>query len=107
MVVAAVLILNLDKDSEETVLKVGATPVPHAEILEFVKPLLAEKGIVLEIVEFTDYVTPNLALNDGSIDANFFQHQPYLDNFNKEHNLDLVTAAKILCRALWTLFLKK
>jgi D-methionine transport system substrate-binding protein len=95
LIVAAVFILNLNKEPEETVLKVGATPVPHAEILDFVKPLLAERGIVLEIVEFTDYVTPNLALNDGSIDANFFQHQPYLDSFNRDHNLDLVTVAKI------------
>ena len=95
LIVAAVLILNLDKKSGGTIVKVGATPVTHAEILEYVKPLLAEKGITLEIVEFTDYVTPNLALNDGSIDANFFQHQPYLDNFNKEHNLDLITVAKI------------
>src|SRR5690554_3981749 len=95
LIVAAILILNLDKKSEGTIVKVGATPVPHAEILEYVKPLLAERGITLEIVEFTDYVTPNLALNDGSIDANFFQHQPYLDSFNRDHNIELATAAKI------------
>lgn len=78
-----------------SVIKVGATPVPHAEILEFAKPILAEEGITLEIVEFTDYVTPNLALNDGSIDVNFFQHLPYLESFNADHGLNLVSVAKI------------
>ncbi|MDI6813236.1 MAG: MetQ/NlpA family ABC transporter substrate-binding protein [Desulfitobacteriaceae bacterium] len=76
-------------------LKVGATPVPHAEILEFVKPILAKDGVNLDIVPFTDYVQPNLALDKGDIDANFFQHQPYLDSFNKDHNLKLVTIAKV------------
>lgn len=76
-------------------LKVGATPVPHAEILEFVKPVLAKEGINLEVVSFTDYVQPNLALDKGDIDANFFQHQPYLDTFNKDHNLKLVSIAKV------------
>ena len=66
-------------------LKVGATAVPHAEILEVVKPLLEKDGIKLEIVEFNDYVQPNLALNDKELDANFFQHEPYLDNFMTEH----------------------
>ena len=66
-------------------LKVGATAVPHAEILEVVKPDLKEKGIDLEIVEFSDYVQPNLALNDKELDANFFQHEPYLLDFLNEH----------------------
>lgn len=77
------------------VLKVGATPVPHAELLEQVKPLLKEQGIDLEIVEFTDYVKPNLALNDGEIDANFFQHQPYLDSFNAERGIDLISVGTV------------
>lgn len=76
-------------------LKIGATPVPHAEILEFVKPMLAEQGVNLEVVEFNDYVQPNLATDDGSIDGNFFQHKPYLDTFNKDHNLDLVSLAGV------------
>ena len=83
------------ESSESITLKVGATPLPHAEILEIVKPLLADQGITLEIVEFTDYVTPNISLNDGEIDANFFQHQPYLDTFNSDHNYNLVSAGTV------------
>ncbi|MUV39162.1 Membrane lipoprotein TpN32 [Lentibacillus sp. JNUCC-1] len=64
---------------EETSIKVGATSVPHAEILEEAKPILAEKGIELNIQEFQDYVTPNDALAEGEIDANYFQHIPYLE----------------------------
>lgn len=94
VVLAAVFITTRNKP-EEKVLRVGATPVPHGEILDFVKPILAEKGVELEIVEFTDYVTPNLALDEGSIDANFFQHSPYLESFNRDHNLELISAAKI------------
>ncbi len=83
------------EEKGEKVLKVGATPVPHAEILEVVKPLLEEKGIKLEVVVFDDYVQPNTALADKEIDANFFQHQPYLDNFNAERDLNLVSLAKV------------
>lgn len=71
------------------VVKVGATAVPHAEILEFVKPILAKKGITLEIIVFSDYVQPNVALADGALDANFFQHIPYLTTFSKDRKLDL------------------
>lgn len=76
-------------------LKVGASPAPHAEILEAAKPLLAEQGIELEIVEFDDYVLPNTALSDGDLDANYFQHQPYLDTFNAGNGTDLISAASI------------
>ncbi|WP_104992125.1 MetQ/NlpA family ABC transporter substrate-binding protein [Deinococcus sp. NW-56] len=76
-------------------LRVGATPVPHAEILEFVKPTLAKQGVNLVIREFTDYVQPNLALADGSIDVNFFQHLPYLQEFQKNRPLGLVAGAKV------------
>ena len=69
----------------ETTLKIGATPAPHAEILEQIKPDLKEQGINLEIIEFNDYVQPNIALNDKELDANFFQHEPYLNDFVKEH----------------------
>lgn len=71
--------------SDTKTIKVGASPVPHAEILETVKPLLEKEGVKLEIVEFNDYVQPNLATNDKEIDANFFQHEPYLKNFVEEH----------------------
>mgnify|MGYP001021380161 FL=1 len=70
-----------NNSTEAVTIKVGATPVPHAELLEFVKPKLAEQGINLEIVSFTEYTLPNPAVNDGSIDANFFQHTPYLQTY--------------------------
>ncbi|GAA7360116.1 MetQ/NlpA family ABC transporter substrate-binding protein [Helicobacter pylori] len=76
-------------------LKVGANPVPHAQILQSVVDDLKEKGIKLVIVSFTDYVLPNLALNDGSLDANYFQHRPYLDRFNLDRKMHLVGLANI------------
>jgi D-methionine transport system substrate-binding protein len=79
----------------KTTIKVGATPVPHAQILNVVKPLLEKEGITLEIVEFTDYVQPNLKLAEKELDANYFQHIPYLEDFSKEHNLDLTYIAKV------------
>lgn len=72
-------------DKKAVTLKIGATPVPHSEILEQIKPELEKDGITLEIVEFNDYVQPNIALNDKELDANFFQHEPYLNDFIKEH----------------------
>lgn len=68
---------------------IGATPEPHGEILLKAKELLVDKGVDLDIKEFTDYTTPNIALNDGSLDANFFQHVPYLDEFKEQNKLDL------------------
>jgi D-methionine transport system substrate-binding protein len=62
---------------------IGASPVPHAEMLKFVKPTLAKEGYDLKITEFSDYITPNLAVIQKQLDANFFQHQPYLDQYNK------------------------
>lgn len=76
-------------------IKVGASPVPHAEILEVAKQILAQKNITLEIVEYSDYVQPNLALQDGSLDANYFQHLPYLEDFNANNSTTLVSAAAI------------
>ena len=87
--------LALSAVSAQTVLKVGATPEPHAEILKLVKDDLKAQGIDLQIVEFTDYVTPNEALNSGEIDANYFQHLPYLESFNKDRNFNLVNAGGI------------
>jgi D-methionine transport system substrate-binding protein len=74
---------------------VGASTTPHAKILEQVKPILAKKGYDLQIVEFVDYVQPNQALSSGDLDANYFQHQPYLDQYNSENGTDLVSVAKI------------
>lgn len=76
-------------------LKVGASPVPHAEILENIKKDLKQKGIDLIVVNFTDYVTPNLALNDKSIDANYFQHLPYLNKMIEERKLNLISLGAI------------
>ncbi|GHV15542.1 ABC transporter substrate-binding protein [Fibrobacterales bacterium] len=90
----ASLLLFLGASNNKTI-KVGATPVPHAELLALVKDDLKSQGINLEVVEFTDYVTPNLALNDGQLQANFFQHLPYLESFNRERKLNLVSLAGI------------
>ena len=76
-------------------LKVGATPVPHADILNLVKDDLKAEGIDLKVIEFTDYVTPNEAVESGDIDANYFQHIPYLESFNSERGYHLVNAAGI------------
>lgn len=76
-------------------LKVGATPVPHAEILEHVAPALKAQGVDLQVIEFNDYVQPNLACDDGELDANFFQHKPYLDVFVQDHGVDLVAVAGV------------
>ncbi|MGL4365080.1 MetQ/NlpA family ABC transporter substrate-binding protein [Cetobacterium sp.] len=76
-------------------LKVGASPVPHAQLLQLVKDDLKNQDIDLEIIELTDYVTPNLLLDSKELDANFFQHKPYLDTFSKEKNLKLAIAGNI------------
>jgi D-methionine transport system substrate-binding protein len=77
-------------------LVVGATPVPQAEILEFVRDNLAEEaGLDLEIREFTDYVLPNTAVESGEVDANFFQHRPYLDQFNTDHGTHIVPVVNV------------
>ena len=86
---------NSSSDASSTVIRVGASPSPHAEILEFAKDQLAAKGYELDIVEFTDYVMPNVALYEGDLDANFFQHTPYLDNYNEQNSTDLVSACKV------------
>ena len=76
-------------------LVVGATASPHAEILEVVKPILAEQGYDLQIQEFTDYVLPNRALEEGELDANYFQHIQYLESYNEQNGTDLVSAGEI------------
>ncbi|MCY1295517.1 D-methionine-binding lipoprotein MetQ [compost metagenome] len=72
-------------------LSVAATPVPHAEILELIKPKLAQEGVDLEVKVFTDYVQPNLQVSQKNLDANYFQHQPYLDEFNAARGTHLVS----------------
>lgn len=79
----------------DKVITVGASPSPHAEILEAAKDALKAEGYELKVVEYTDYVQPNLALESKSLDANYFQHLPYLENFNKERGTKLVSVAAI------------
>lgn len=87
--------LSACTSSNAKVIKVGASPAPHAEILELIKPLLAEKGYTLEIVEFTDYVLPNTTLQEGDLDANYFQHVPYLEYFNEKNGTTLVSVLAV------------
>ena len=101
-IVAILLVLTLalslaacGASADNKTIKVGATPAPHAEILEVAKELMAEKGYTLEIVEFDDYVLPNTALRDGELDANYFQHITYMNNFNEEYGITMVSAAGI------------
>jgi D-methionine transport system substrate-binding protein len=89
---AAVAALSVQANESLTV---AATAVPHAEILEFVKPQLAEQGIDLNIKVFTDYIQPNLQVAQKAMDANFFQHQPYLDEFNKGKGTDLIAVTGV------------
>ena len=78
-----------------TTIKVAASPVPHAEILKVAGDILAKADITLDVVEYTDYVQPNLVTESGEVDANYFQHGPYLEDFNKENNTHLVSVAAI------------
>lgn len=99
LTLTALLVLGLTacggKKSDGTTIKVGATPAPHAAILEVAKEILAEQGYTLDIVEYDDYVTPNTSLEDGSLDANYFQHITYMNEFNAEHGTHMVSVAGI------------
>lgn len=97
---SALLALSLlsgcgSSNTESTTLKVGASITPHAEILEQCKPILEEQGIELEIVEYTDYVQPNTAVEEGDLDANYFQHVNYLNWFNEDYGTHLVSACTV------------
>lgn len=82
--------------SDDKTIKVAAVPTPHAEILnDAVKPILEQEGYTLEVQEFTDYVQPNTATEDGEVDANYFQHKPYLDSFNQERGTHLVAVVPV------------
>jgi len=90
---AAAATFSVAVSAEE--LSVAATPVPHAEILAFVKPTLAEQGVELDVKVFTDYIQPNIQVDQKRMDANFFQHQPYLDEFNEGRGTNLVTVTGV------------
>lgn len=91
---ALILVLAFPAYAAEKLL-IGATPFPHVDLLKVASPLLEKEGYTIEIVEFTDYVQPNMALSEGSLFANFFQHIPYLENMNAEKNLGLKWVAKV------------
>lgn len=94
-VLLAGIFVALSSFSLAGTLKIGASPLPHAEILNEVKTDLQKEGIDLKIIEFTDYVTPNLALADGELDANYFQHRPYLEKFASERKLKLSSVGPV------------
>lgn len=85
---------NSAKPAEKSTIKVGVTTGPHAEIMEVVKKVAEKEGLDVKIVEFNDYMTPNIALNQGDIDLNSYQHQPWLDNQIKDRHYELVSIAK-------------
>lgn len=102
IVVAFVLALSIvtlggcsTSSKDDKTIKVGASVTPHAEILEQTKDVLAKQGYTLEVVEYNDFVLQNTALDSGEIDANYFQHQPYLDDYNAEKGTDIVSVASI------------
>lgn len=84
-----------DEDTEQEIIKVAASPTPHAEILAKAKEILAEQGYDLQVTEFEDYVQPNEVVESGEYDANYFQHIPYLDSFNEEKGTHIVNAGGI------------
>ena len=87
-------------DSADKTIWVAASPTPHAEILNSIADALAEEGWTLEVVEFDDYVQPNVATTDGDVDANYFQHVPYLDQYNNENGTDLVAVGNVHYEAM-------
>ncbi len=95
IVIASLALVGCGSSNGDSVLKVGASPEPHSKILELVEDDLKEKGIKLEILELDDYVTPNLSLDDGELDANFIQHKPYLESFNEENGTDLIPLGSV------------
>ncbi len=86
--------VDYDALAGETI-SVAASPTPHAEILKLAADILAERDITLDIIEYTDYVVPNTVVDTGEVDANYFQHQPYLDDFNEQNNTNIVSVAAI------------
>lgn len=95
LTVVLALVSGCSAKKDDKTIKVGASSTPHAEILESVKEDLAKEGYTLDIVVYDDYVLPNKALADSTLDANYFQHKPYLDSFNSQNGTNLVSAASI------------
>lgn len=89
------ILTSCSSNKSSKTIKIGATPSPHAEILEYVKPILKEKGIELEIKVFNDYVLPNTAVENNELDANYFQHVPYLDDFNSKNGTHIVSIGAV------------
>lgn len=95
-IVLALTFVGCSKDAgSNNVIRIGVSPVPHKELVELIVEDLKEEGIELEIIEFDDYVKPNLALAEKELDANFFQHEPYMNNFKEENNIDIVSIGTV------------
>lgn len=95
ILLSSIIIIGLNAADKEHTITIAVSPVPHAEIMEFVKPILAKSGYDLKISEISDYQIPNIATDNGDIDANFFQHTPYLQQHNKSKGTNLVSAVSI------------
>ena len=91
----SVLVACGEEEVDQSGIRIGVSPEPHGSLVELIVDELKEEGIEVEIVPFTDYVTPNTSLADGDIDANFFQHKPYFDDFIEKQNLDLVSIGTV------------
>lgn len=91
----SLLVACTNKSTDTNKIKIGVSPEPHTKLVNLVVEDLKEQGIEVEIIEFTDYITPNTSLADGDLDANFFQHTPYFDDFIADRNLDLVSLGKV------------
>lgn len=81
--------------NDQNLIRIGVSPVPHKELIELIEEDLIKQGIKIEIKEFTDYIKPNLALADGELDANFFQHEPYMNQFKEEKNIDIISIGAV------------
>ena len=95
LLTALAVVAAFSSAAQAETLRVAASAVPHAELLNFVKPALAKEGVELDVKVFTDYVQPNVQVAEKRLDANFFQHQPYLDEFNKSRGTSLVSVAGV------------
>jgi len=95
LILTFTLFTGCGKEENSNKIKIGVSPVPHSEIIEFIKDDLEKDGVEVEIVEFTDYIIPNKALDDKDIDANFFQHEPYMNDFREKEDLDIVSLGAV------------